>query len=100
MSESNRANTYTTEFKDSAVQLALTSKQSVAQTAKELGLSKNTLYGWVRQKQKQNPKVNTSPSPQDPVQEELKRLRKEVTQLREERDILKKALAYFARQSP
>lgn len=47
MSESKKPNTYTAEFKESAVKLALGSPQPISQTAKELGLSKDTLYGWV-----------------------------------------------------
>lgn len=86
MSESKKPNTYTAEFKESAVKLALGSPQPISQTAKELGLSKDTLYGWVRQALRP---VEQPVPPSDPLQEELKRLRKENAQLKEERDILK-----------
>jgi transposase len=45
MTEPRKAKTYTPEFRESAVQLALTSNRPMAQTAQELGLSKDTLYG-------------------------------------------------------
>lgn len=99
MTESRKVKTYTPEFRESAVQLALNSNRPMAQTATELGLSKDTLYGWVRQAQAHRKAAGTPP-PVDPVQEELKRLRKENAQLREERDILNKAAAYFARHAP
>ena len=98
MNEKQKAKSYTAEFKESAVKLAVESKRPVAQTARELGVSKDTLYGWVRQ-------YHGRPQPgQEAVQsehlyEELKRLRREVSILKEERDILKKAAAYFAKQA-
>ena len=45
MNESKQAKSYTAEFKESAVE----SKRPLAQTARALGVSKDTLYGWVRQ---------------------------------------------------
>ncbi len=98
MSERNKAKSYTAEFKESAVKLAVESKRPVAQTARELGVSKDILYGWVRQyhgkPQPGQESVNSAP-----LYEELKRLRREVSNLREERDILKKAAAYFAKHA-
>jgi transposase len=87
MTELRKAKTYTSEFRESAVQLALLSNRPMAQTAQELGLSKDTWYGWVRQTKAQRP---VAPAPVDPVQVEWKRLRKENAQLRGERDTLKK----------
>jgi transposase len=81
------------EFKQHAVKLAVESA-SQAQVARELGVSKNTLYGWIRQ-------YHGGSAPAAEVNEahlyeELKRLRQENKRLKEERDILKKATAYFA----
>jgi transposase len=96
MSERQKAKSYTAEFKDSAVKLAVESKRPLAQTARELGISKDTLYGWVRQYHgKPQPAQEAANS--EHLHEELKRLRREVSILKEERDILKKAAAYFAR---
>lgn len=87
---------YTLEFKKSSAQLAATSEQSVSQTAKDLGININTLHGWVN---KYCPSANLTKanfSSHDELQAELKQLKKENAQLKQERDILKKASAYFA----
>tara|TARA_B110000459_G_C16340675_1_gene372155 strand:+ start:99 stop:395 length:297 start_codon:yes stop_codon:yes gene_type:complete len=88
---------YPSEFKESSARLAANSKESIAQIAKNLGVHAATLHGWVA---KYYPKATTpvKPSSQNRFQEELKQLRKENTRLREERDILKKAAAYFAKE--
>ncbi len=98
MSERAKAKSYTAEFKESAVKLAVESGRPMAQTARELGVSKDTLYGWVRQ---YHGKVQPGQEPAKPehLYEEVKRLRREVSILREERDILKKAAAYFAKNA-
>ena len=49
MNERKQAKGYTAEFKESAVKLAVESKRPLTQTARELGVNKDTLYGWVRQ---------------------------------------------------
>lgn len=84
---------YNEEFKDSSVKLALESNQPYAQTARELGIKVNTLYTWIdKNKQPRNFEENG-------LQQELKALRKEVSKLKTERDILKKAAAYFAKET-
>jgi len=84
---------YNEEFKDSSVKLALESNQPYAQTARELGIKVNTLYTWIdKNKQPRNLEENG-------LQQELKALRKEVSKLKTERDILKKAAAYFAKET-
>lgn len=88
--------TYSAEFKERAVKLAVES-DSMAGIARDLGLSKNTLYGWVRQYHRGPKRV--APVQQEHLYDELKRLRKENARLQEERDILKKAAAYFAAHS-
>mgnify|MGYP003634638846 CR=1 FL=1 len=88
---------YPIEFKESSARLAVDSKESVAQIAKNLGVHVATLHGWIaRYYPKATPSVKISS--QNRSQEELKQLRKENARLREERDILKKAAAYFARE--
>lgn len=91
-----KSNPYTLEFKQSSVKLAIESDLPVSQTAKNLGIKPATLYTWINQysKSKENSAVHTNES----IQEELKRLKKEVVRLTQERDILKKATAYFARE--
>jgi len=88
---------YTLEFKHSSAKLALESDQSVAKTAQELGVNVNTLHGWIS---KYGGELASKTSkPEDCAHEELKRLRKEVSRLKQERDILKKATAYFASET-
>jgi transposase len=84
---------YTLEFKKSSAELAITSDQSISQTAKDLGIKETTLYTWVS-KYYPNERLKLPEKSADHL--ELLRLRKEITRLKQERDILKKAAAYFA----
>jgi transposase len=89
---------YPAEFQERAVKLAVESAQPIAQTARELGVKENTLHTWIgkyHRAERQEKEVND-----EHLYEELKRLRKENARLKEERDILKKAAAYFAQQLP
>lgn len=88
---------YTKEFKESAIRLAIESRQPIAQTARELGIQKATLYIWMRKNSQAKEPVGMSDS-ENPY-EQIKMLRKEVARISEERDILKKATAYFAKES-
>jgi transposase len=93
MGKNNSA--FSEEFKESAMQLALNSDQSVSQVARELGISIGTLHNWLykrrlKESEDQVPKVKES------LEDENKRLRKELARVKEEREILKKATAYFS----
>ena len=84
---------YSAEFKERAVKLAVQSDQPKAQTARDLGINENTLQTWLAKYHRagsSQKRVND-----EHVYEELKRLRQENARLKEERDILKKAAAYF-----
>lgn len=85
--------TYPLEFKQSSAKLAAESDQSISQTAKDLGINETTLYGWVN---KFHPNQKDEPGKKDELSEEVRRLRRENIRLKQERDILKKAAAYFA----
>ena len=84
---------YPLEFKQSSAQLAATSDNPVSQTAKELGVHEKTLSGWVNKYYPRPKQLDTALRAES---EELQRLRKENVRLKQERDILKKAAAYFA----
>ena len=88
---------YPSEFKESSAKLAVNAEVSIAQTAENLGLNVSTLHGWVN-KYYPSKQQATKALSQHASSEELKRLRKEISTLRQERDILKKAAAYFARE--
>lgn len=91
--------TYTEEFKVEAVKLILENGQLATETAANLGVGLSSLNRWKRNYLKANQdsqvafpgKGNLSPHAA-----ELKNLQKEVQKLKRERDILKKAMAYFA----
>ena len=83
------------EFKAGAVRLVLDEGQSVGRVARELDLTESAFRNWVRQAQADRTKGRTGLTGVE--REELRRLRKENRRLRVERDVLKKAAAFFAR---
>ena len=87
---------YTDEFREESVRLALDNSSSVVQVARDLGVSVWTLRGWVR-KYRQKSRAGESRRVET-VEEESRRLKRELCVLRQERDILKKAAAYFAKE--
>ena len=92
------SSSYSSQFKQDAVKLAVESDLPVAQTARNLGVNPNSLYTWIAKYHQPESPSNKGTGEKHP-HEELKRLRRENTQLKEERDILKKAAAYFAKNS-
>lgn len=96
MSKQVRAD-YTLEFKQEAVRLAQ-SAESVAAAARSLGIADQTLHNWVRA-DRAGKLTATAAKRVSAEQMEIARLRKELAEARMERDILKKAAAYFAKES-
>jgi len=94
---------FTPEFKLEAVRLAAAGDKPLAQVARELGILPNLLRNWRRQVEGREGQPTTDVFPVQgrlPSQEEeLRRLRREVETLRQERDFLKKTAAYFAKES-
>jgi|TARA_B100001059_G_C17745423_1_gene534006 transposase len=94
MSQKRTHKQYPKEFKEEAVSLVLEQGYSVPEAAKSLGIASNMLYRWKDQmEQLQEGKVLV-----ESEREELKRLRKENKELRMEKEILKKASAFFAKE--
>jgi transposase len=85
---------YTREFKLSAVQLVNEQGYSPSEAGRSLGVNQATVRAWVR---RYSGEAGMAPTGEGAVQTELRRLRKENAQLRMEREILKKAAAFFAR---
>lgn len=85
------------DFKAQAVRLVLDEGKSVGAVARDLDLTETALRVWVKQAQADRSKGRTGLTTAE--REELARLRKENRILAEERDILKKATAFFAKQS-
>lgn len=85
------------EFKREAVRLLENrGERTVADIAASLGVAENLLHAWKRKLGSAAEQVRRERGGETP-EEELKRLRREVTQLRQERDVLKKSVAVFAR---
>jgi transposase-like protein len=88
---------YTLEFKMEAVRL-VKEGQAPAVTSKVLGVPNQTLYAWIKASAKGELK-GAGDKPVSPEQMELARLRAQLARVTMERDILKKATAYFAKES-
>jgi len=89
--------TFSPEFKAKAVKLFQSGERSVAQLAVDLDLTENSLRRWVQQAE-----VDAGRGPEGALttdeREELARLRREVRQLRQDREILKAAATFFAKE--
>ena len=91
-------NIYSSEFKESAIKLALSGEKSIGQTAVDLGIKKSTLYTWIH-KHSGGKASTIKANDSEHVYDEVKRLKKELARITQERDLLKKAAAYFAKES-
>ena len=87
---------YPPEFRTRAVELARASALPPSQVARDLGIDPDTMRRWLRQADVDAGRLQGATTDE---KAELARLRREVALLREERDILQKATAYFARAS-
>ena len=88
---------YTREFKVSAVKLVQEQGYSPPQAAKSLGVDPASVRAWVEKFEREEGLASTG---EGATAAELRRLRKENAQLRMEREILKKAAAFFAKEQP
>lgn len=88
---------FSKEFKSEAVKIVLDEGKSVSQVARDLDLTPSALNRWVQQERADRTNGQTGLTTEE--REELRRLRKENRVLRMERDILKKATAFFAKHS-
>jgi len=90
---------YTKEFKEEAVRLAQTSGKPIAQIARELGISDSAIHGWRRELTEHGKEAFPGSGHQTALEEENRRLKREVERLQQERNILKKAVSIFSRES-
>jgi transposase len=98
-----RRRKYTKEFKESAVELyrSRSSEKTVKNIAEELGISPDILGRWIRETEaSEKSNIKAFPGQGVPRDEELSRLRREVADLRETNEILKKAMAIFTVRTP
>ena len=94
---SSTKKTYAEDFKQSSAKLAVESDHPISKTAQSLGVKDTTLHGWINKyypdyKRSQQTELSSS-------EQEIRELRKELAQVKQERDILKKAAAYFANET-
>jgi len=101
-----RNSKYTKEFRDETVELIFNSDKSAMSIAKDMGLNEKTVYNSIKVYKKEhnittavNESKNAKPTSQEQMVEELRRLKAENKLLKQERDILKKATAYFAKET-
>lgn len=87
---------YPEEFRREAVALIRSGQRSLAEASKSLGVSQQTLRNWLKQA---DVEVGVAEGLTGEEREELRRLRREVRVLREEREILKKAAAFFVKEN-
>ena len=87
---------YTAEFKEEAVKQVIDKGHTVIDVAKRLGIAEGVLYTWVSKFKKAD---QPESSDLKAMQAEMAKLKAELRRTTEERDILKKAAAYFAKQS-
>ena len=91
---------YTKEFREEAVKLVVEEKLSLPEAGRRLSLAPSTIGNWVKaHKAGKLGEVGQSYRPLTEIEMELARTKKELFEVKMERDILKKAAAYFARES-
>jgi transposase len=96
MGEKNRH--FSREFKINAVQLVTEKKMPVNKVAQELDIHPNLLHIWKRKYLKEGEKAFSGKGRIAPEKAEIRRLQKDLERIKEERDILKKALVFFRKQ--
>ena len=89
---------FSAEFKREAVRLLETSKKQPSDIARELGVRRNQLYKWKEQLSRRGKQAFPGHGRRVESSDEVSRLRQELERVKEERDILKKAAAYFAKE--
>ncbi len=82
------------QFRANAIALVVDSRRPLMEVAAELGVSKTALYRWVEEA-----KIDGRKPADETTEQRLKRLESEVSTLRQEREILKKAVAFFAKEN-
>ena len=90
---------YTLEFKQEAVRLVQEEGMAYAEVGSDLGVNKSTIRDWVRKAERGQLEGARGPARPMTLEEEVAKLRRENRILREEREILKKAAAFFAAET-
>ena len=94
-----RPNKYPEKFRRDAVELVRSSGRPIAEVARSLGISEGTLWNWVKQARDATARTVDPDALSESEREELKRLRRLVMELETDTEILRRAAAYFARET-
>ena len=89
---------YDSEFKREAVKLVIEGGRVASEVAKGLGINENVLYRWIKQYREDPENAFPGKGKLKPEDEELRRLRRELADVKEERDILKKVVGIFSKR--
>ena len=98
MKGSNGRRSYSKEFKEDAVRLVTEGGRKVPEVARGLGIHENMLYKWQSQYKQDSRDSFPGKGHLKPHEEEMRDMQRELAQVKEEREILKKALAIFSKQ--
>jgi len=91
---------YSPELREEAAKMVIEEGIPIAEAARRLSLPESTLRSWSRlYKDGKLEELGTAYESQSEIEEEIQRLKKELHEIKQERDILKKAAAYFAKES-
>ncbi len=99
MNEKRKRPNYTKEFKQDAVKLVLEQRYSCPEVGRRLGVAGSNVSRWVRQYRQDQQDISEGGIPRKELEAEIRRLKKENKRLEMEREILKKAAAFFAKES-
>ena len=99
MSEANRRRRFDAQFKLDALKLVQESDRTISDIARDLGIRRELLYKWKRELEADPEYAFPGKGKLKPEQEQLRQLQQELARAKEERDILKKALAFFSKNA-
>ena len=99
MKEKRKRPNYTKEFKQDAIKLVVEQRYSCPEVGRRLGVAASNVSRWVRQYRQDQQDFNEGGIPGKEIEAEIRRLKKENKRLEMEREILKKAAAFFAKES-
>ena len=97
MGPGKKRRSYDSEFKREAVKLVIEGGRVASEVAKGLGISENVIYRWIKQYREDPENAFPGKGKLEPADEEIRRLRRELADVKEERDILKKVVNIFSK---
>lgn len=99
MNQKRNRQKFTKQFKEDAVKLVTEHGYKRAEAGRRLGVHPNNISRWAREYRQEKDEIAEGGVPRRELEEEMRRLRKENQRLQMEREILKKATAFFAKES-